>query len=87
MLHQKAPFPTDPVVDTSDPESDHQVQKHAEDGGGDPTGERGRSQKTAGDTLKNPDGRHSAERITDNEGGEDVEDPDENTSRDDRVHP
>lgn len=30
MLHQKAPFPIDRVVDTSNPESDHQAQKHVQ---------------------------------------------------------
>jgi len=86
MLHQKAPFPTDRVVDASNREGDHQVQKHAEHGGGGSTGERSRPQETARYTLKNPDGRRSGERITDDERGEDVEDPDENTSGNDRVH-
>jgi hypothetical protein len=43
------------------------------------------AQKTARNTLKHPDRRRTGEPIADDEGREDVEDSDEDTSDDHRV--
>jgi hypothetical protein len=86
VLHQKAPSPTRPVVDGGNRESDRQMQEHAENGCPSAAGECSRSEEAARNTLKDPDGRRTGEPIQDDEGREDVEDPDEETSSDDRVH-
>src|SRR5690348_1376934 len=86
VMNQEAPLATDPVVDASRRERDHEMQRHAERGGGKPAGERRRPHDPARNSPKHPRGRHAAEPITHRKRSDDVHDADDD-SRDDNGVP